>query len=44
MKKVYVNDNNQATIICPKCGFEKNADVADLKNTQKSFKAKSAVT
>ena len=40
MKKVYVNDNNQATIICPKCGFEKNADVADLKNTQKSFKAK----
>jgi len=40
MKKVYVNDTDQATIICPKCGFEKNVDVADFKDTQKRLKAK----
>jgi hypothetical protein len=40
MKKVYVNDTNQATIICPECGFEKNIDVTDYKDTQKNLKAK----
>jgi hypothetical protein len=40
MRKVYVNDTNQATIICPKCGFEKNIDVSDYKDTQKNLKAK----
>ena len=40
MKKVYVNDTDQATIICPKCGFEKNVDVANLKNSQKKLKTK----
>ena len=40
MKKIYVNDTNQATIICPKCGFEKKVDVTDFKDTQKKLKAK----
>jgi hypothetical protein len=40
MKKVYVDDTNQATIICPKCGFKKNVDVTNFKNTQKKLKAK----
>ena len=40
MKTVYVDDTNQATIICPKCGFEKNIDVTNLKNTQKKLGAK----
>jgi hypothetical protein len=40
MKKVYVDDTNQATIICPKCGFEKNIDVTDFKDTPKNLKAK----
>jgi len=40
MKKVYVDDTNQATIICPKCGFEKNVDVSDFKDTKKKLKAK----
>ncbi len=40
MKKVYVNDTSQATIICPKCGFEKNVDVTSFKDTQKRLKAK----
>ena len=40
MKKVYVDDTNQATIICPKCGFEKKIDVTNFKNTQKKLIAK----
>ena len=40
MKKVYVDDTNQATIICPKCRLEKNIDVTDFKDTQKKLKAK----
>ena len=40
MKKVYVNDTNDATIICPKCGLKKNVDVTNFKNTQKKLKAK----
>ena len=40
MKKVYVDDNHQATIICPKCGFEKTIDVTGFKDSQKRLKAK----
>jgi PilZ domain len=40
MKKVYVDETKQATIICPKCGFEKNIDVTGFKDTQKRLKAK----
>jgi hypothetical protein len=40
MKTVYVNDTNQASIICPKCGFLKNIDITTFKNTQKKAKAK----
>ena len=40
MKKVYVDDTNQATIICPKCGLEKNIDVTNFKETHKRSKAK----
>jgi hypothetical protein len=40
MKKVYVGDNHQATIICPKCGFEKTVDVTGFKDSQKRLKAK----
>ena len=40
MKMVYVDDTNQATIVCPKCGFEKNVDVTKFKHTQKKLKAK----
>ena len=40
MKKVYVDDTRQATIICPKCGFEKTVDVTEFKDSQKKLKAK----
>ena len=40
MKKVYVDDANQATIICPKCELKKNIDVTDFKDTHKKLKAK----
>jgi hypothetical protein len=40
MKKVYVDDTYQATIICPKCGFEKTVNVTEFKNSQKKLKAK----
>ena len=40
MGKFYVDENNQTTIICPKCGFEKNIDVTDFKDTHKMLKAK----
>ena len=40
MKKVYVDDDNQSIIICPKCGFEKNVDVTKFKDTPKKLKAK----
>jgi hypothetical protein len=40
MKKVYVDDTNHATIICPKCKLKKNMDVTNFKNTQKKLKAK----
>ena len=40
MKKVYVDNANQATIICPKCELKKNIDVTDFKDTHKKLKAK----
>jgi hypothetical protein len=40
MKTVYVNDANQALIICPKCGFTKEIDMTNFKNAQKSLKGK----
>ena len=40
MKTVYVDDANQATIICPSCGFTKIIDTTKFRNTQKSVKAK----
>jgi hypothetical protein len=40
MKKIYVDDTNQATIACPKCGLEKNIDVTNFKDTHKRLKAK----
>jgi transcription elongation factor Elf1 len=30
MKKVYVDENNKAFVICPKCGLEKNVDANKL--------------
>ncbi len=40
MKTVYVDDTNQAMIICPKCSFWKEKDATKFKNTQKRLKAK----
>ncbi|MGD2029316.1 MAG: PilZ domain-containing protein [Desulfobacterales bacterium] len=40
MKTVYVYDDNQATIICAKCGFWKNIDTANYKNTKRRLRAK----
>ena len=40
MKIVYVDDTNQASIICPECGFSKNIDITNFKSTQKRAKAK----
>ena len=40
MKTVYVDDTNQASIICPECGFSKNIDITNFKYTQKRAKVK----
>jgi len=40
MKTVCVGDNNQAMIVCPKCGSEKNIDITKFKNTHRRLKAK----
>ncbi len=40
MKKIYVDDTNQAAIICPKCELEKKIDVTGFKDTHKRLKAK----
>ena len=40
MKTVYVDDTNQASIICPECGFSKNINITNFKSTQKRAKAK----
>ena len=39
MTKFYVNDTNQTTIVCPKCGFAKTIDTTNYKETQKRLKA-----
>jgi len=39
MTKFYVNDINQATIVCPNCGFAKVIDTTNFKNTEKRLKA-----
>ena len=38
MKKLYVDDTNYVTIVCPDCGFEKNFDTTHFKGTQKKLK------
>jgi len=40
MEKVYVGYTNQVTIVCPKCGLEKNKIVFKFKDTHKRLKAK----
>ena len=40
METVWVSDNNQARIICPKCKFSTNIDVTKLKSAQRTKKAK----
>ena len=40
MNKVYVNENNRALIICPKCGFERNVDAMTLKTATNILKVK----
>ncbi|MEJ2659048.1 MAG: PilZ domain-containing protein [Desulfobacterales bacterium] len=40
MKTVYANVTRQTTITCPNCGFEKNIDATNLKNTRKKLKVK----
>jgi hypothetical protein len=39
MTKFYVNDANQTTIVCPKCGFAKTIDTTNYKETKKQLKA-----
>ena len=40
MGTVWIGDNNQARIICPKCKFATNIDVTKLKSAQRTKKAK----
>ena len=40
MKKFYVNNTRQTTIICPKCGFSKIFDTTKYNNVHWRFKAK----
>jgi hypothetical protein len=40
MTTFYVDDANKTTIICPKCGFAKQMDITNIKNTKKKLKAK----
>ena len=40
MEKFYVDENNQARIICNKCGLNNNLDVTKFKDTHKRLKAK----
>ena len=40
MQKIYVDDTNQATIICPKCALRKIIDVTDFRDTHKKMKAR----
>ena len=38
MYTIYLNDNNQVSIICPKCKSEENIDTTNIKDTQKVLK------
>ena len=40
MEKVFVDENNRSTIICRKCGLNKNMDVTKFKDTHRRIKAK----
>jgi hypothetical protein len=40
MTAFYVDDANQATVICPNCGFAKQIDTTKFKDTKKNLKAK----
>ena len=40
MNIFWINDDNQATIICPKCGFDIKIDPKKFKNAQRRQKAK----
>jgi hypothetical protein len=40
MKKVYVDENNRANVICPECGFEKNVDAMNFRDTKSIVKGK----
>lgn len=40
MQIIYAGHANQVTIICPKCGLEKNTNVFKFKDTHKRLKAK----
>jgi len=40
MKKYYADHTNQATIICPECGLQRNMDVTKFKETHKRLKAR----
>jgi hypothetical protein len=40
MKKVYVDNSNQVTILCTKCGLEKNKNVFKFKDSHKRLKAR----
>ena len=40
MGNFYVDENNQARIVCHKCGINKNLDVTKFKDTHKRLKAK----
>lgn len=40
MGKFYVDENNQAIIVCQKCGLNKIVDVTKFKDTHKRLKAK----
>ncbi|PNX50573.1 MAG: hypothetical protein BV456_06220 [Thermoplasmata archaeon M8B2D] len=40
MEKVYVDENNKAFVICPKCGFEKNVDANRFRKTKNKVTGK----
>jgi len=40
MEKVYVDKNNQARVICPECGFKKNVDAMNFRDTKSMVKGK----
>lgn len=40
MAKFYVDDADQSTVVCPKCGFAKQIDTKKYKSTSKKLKAK----